>query len=92
MSDLEKISQILKEGFDAKLNNTEKQGLLSSEQVLTIMFDAEGEMQFAIVQGADGESDNEFSSGWWNDPECIKDCLKCAHQHECIYFGQELVF
>lgn len=53
MSDLEKISQILKESFDAELNNTEKQGLLSSEQVLTIMFDKEGEMQFVIVEGAE---------------------------------------
>lgn len=52
MSDLEKISQIVKESFGIPLNRVEKEGLLSSEKVLVMLFDNTGEMQFAIVEGA----------------------------------------
>lgn len=52
-SDLEKINGIIKDSFGIGLNDVETQGLLSSEQILTIMFDKEGEMQFAIVKGAE---------------------------------------
>jgi hypothetical protein len=52
-SDLEKINGIIKDSFGIELNDFEAQKLLSSEQVLTIMFDKEGEMQFAIVKGAE---------------------------------------
>ena len=51
-SDLEKISGIIKDSFGIELNDFEAQKLLSSEYALTIMFDQEGEMQFAIVEGA----------------------------------------
>lgn len=70
MTDLEKINAIIKENFGVELNNTEKQGLLSSEYVLTIMFDKEGEIQFTIVQGADPESDWESA---------LTNCAKCLH-------------
>lgn len=52
-SDLEKINGIIKDSFGIELNDFEAQKLLSSEYVLTIMFDKEGEMQFAIVEGAE---------------------------------------
>ena len=51
-SDLEKISGIIKDSFGIELNDFEAQKLLSSEYALTIMFDQEGKMQFAIVEGA----------------------------------------
>lgn len=54
MSDLEQIENIIDNSFGiGGFSSVEKQGLLSSEQVLTIMFDKEGEIQFAIVEGAE---------------------------------------
>lgn len=44
MTDLEKIDAIIKESFGIPLSQVEKQKLLSGEQVLTIMFDKEGEI------------------------------------------------
>lgn len=53
MSDLERIENIIDNSFGiGGFSSTEKQGLLSSKQVLTILFDEEGEIQFAIVEGA----------------------------------------
>ena len=54
MSDLEKIENIIDNSFGiGGFSSTEKQGLLSSEQVLTIMFGKDGEIEFAIVEGAE---------------------------------------
>lgn len=54
MTDLEKIENIIDNSFGiGGFSSTERQGLLSSKQVLTIMFDEEGEIQFVIVEGAD---------------------------------------
>lgn len=58
MSNLEKISQVVKESFGIPLNQVEKEGLLSSEKMLVILFDNTGEIRlFTIVQVADPDKE-----------------------------------
>lgn len=90
MTDLEKISQIVKESFGVPLNQVEKEGLLSSEKVLVMLFDNTGEIQFTIVEGVQSAIESEeyiyhLHQDWQKDCDSCRCEEGCPHADECPY-------